>query len=71
MTSALESSIHMTLTVRACIKESVSHDSENGGNSYRWVGCRREAPDYPFPARLNHLPPALVVQQGSCLTLVS
>ncbi|RUP04228.1 MAG: hypothetical protein EKK34_15350 [Mycobacterium sp.] len=71
MTSALVSSIHMTLSVRASIKESVSHDSEIGGNSYRWVGCRRAARDYPFRAPLNHRLPAAVSLQGSCLTLVS
>ncbi|RAU95612.1 hypothetical protein DQP58_11855 [Mycobacterium colombiense] len=32
MTSALVSSIHMTLSVWATIKESLSHDSENLGN---------------------------------------
>jgi hypothetical protein len=32
MTSALVSSIHMTLSLRATIKESLSHDSENYGN---------------------------------------
>ncbi|AXO24417.1 hypothetical protein GBP88_13750 [Mycobacterium avium subsp. hominissuis] len=32
MTSALVSSIHMTLSVWATIKESLSHDSENVGN---------------------------------------
>ncbi|ORB47225.1 hypothetical protein B4U45_07550 [Mycobacterium persicum] len=39
MTSALESSIHMSLSVGVTLKESLSHDSENGGNSYPWVGC--------------------------------
>ncbi|TAM70918.1 MAG: hypothetical protein EPN51_07190 [Mycobacterium sp.] len=32
MTSALVSSIHMTLSVWATIKESLSRDSENDGN---------------------------------------
>jgi hypothetical protein len=38
MTSALVSSIHMYWTVTITIKRSLSHDSENGGNSYRRVG---------------------------------
>src|SRR5882757_11010413 len=41
MTSALESSIHMPLSLWAPFKESVSHDSENGGNYYCRVGWRR------------------------------
>src|SRR5580693_10332751 len=32
MTSALESSIHMAMSLRAGIKESLSPDSQNGGN---------------------------------------
>jgi hypothetical protein len=30
----------MYWTVTITIKSSLSHDSENGGNSYRWVGSR-------------------------------
>jgi hypothetical protein len=41
MTSALESSIHMFMSVWVSIKESLSHDSENRGNYYRWVGSTR------------------------------
>src|SRR5258708_39950310 len=41
MTSALESSIHMPLSLWPPFKESVSHGSENGGNYYRRVGSRR------------------------------
>jgi hypothetical protein len=37
MTSALLSSIHMTLTLLVSFKETLSHGSENGGNSYRRV----------------------------------
>ncbi|ULL11907.1 hypothetical protein CKW46_24035 [Mycobacterium liflandii] len=48
MTSALESSIHMTLSVEVAIKESLSHDSENRGNSYRWVGCRCRSARQPL-----------------------
>ena len=33
MTSALESSIHMTLSLLVTIKESLSHVSGNGGNT--------------------------------------
>jgi hypothetical protein len=32
MTSALESSIHMSMSVWVSFKELLSHDSENGGN---------------------------------------
>jgi hypothetical protein len=38
MTSALVSSIHMPLSVWVTLKESLSHVSENRGNSYRRVG---------------------------------
>src|SRR5689334_476719 len=40
MTSALVSSIHMYWTVTITFKRSLSHDSENHGNSYLEVGSQ-------------------------------
>jgi len=55
MTSALESSIHMTMSLRASIKESLSSVSQNGGNllASRFAGRRR--PDIA-PERLIFCP---------------
>jgi hypothetical protein len=40
ITSALESSIHIIMSLEVPIKESLSHDSENCGNYYRRVTWR-------------------------------
>src|SRR5271157_5959410 len=52
MTSALVSSIHMPLRLRITFKRTLSHGSENGGNSYRRVGSWM----FSNPATRNIMP---------------
>ncbi|SIP68038.1 conserved hypothetical protein [Mycobacterium tuberculosis] len=72
MTSALESSIHMTASLKAAIKELVSHDSENSGNSYRSVGCcAGMVAGIAGMRQVNHSSARIRIYGRRCLTVVT
>lgn len=69
---ALESSIHMTASLKAAIKELVSHDSENSGNSYRSVGCcAGMVAGIAGMRQVNHSSARIRIYGRRCLTVVT